>query len=215
MIPVIVVPVLNRFDLLKRCVGSIDYDVEKLIVVNNSGIHEETPYARHVKDAYNYKMPTNLGVAASWNLGIKATPYADGWILLNSDAAFPAGVLEKFYSTCRPDIIQTAGIPAWCCVWVGADVVANVGLFCESFHPAYYEDWDFERRAKRHFVEVVHFEGTIIHDGMSTVRSDNRLRTANKATFLRNKELYEHRLAQNADGAGEWDLKRVRELGWI
>ena len=35
MVPVIIVPVLNRYDLLDRCLQSIDYPVETLIFIDN------------------------------------------------------------------------------------------------------------------------------------------------------------------------------------
>ena len=38
----------------------------------------------------------NLGVAASWNLGIKATPLADWWLICNSDIKFGPGDLAKW-----------------------------------------------------------------------------------------------------------------------
>ncbi len=35
MIPILAIPVLNRGDLLLRCIRSIDYPVGKLVIVNN------------------------------------------------------------------------------------------------------------------------------------------------------------------------------------
>jgi glycosyltransferase involved in cell wall biosynthesis len=43
MVPVIIIPVLNRYDLLERCLQSIDTEVEHLIIIDNGGqstLHE-------------------------------------------------------------------------------------------------------------------------------------------------------------------------------
>lgn len=36
-IPVIVIPVLNRFDLLQKTLDSIDVPVDEVLIINNSG----------------------------------------------------------------------------------------------------------------------------------------------------------------------------------
>ena len=41
MVPVIVIPVLNRYDLLERCIKSIDCEVENLIIIDNGGLIEK------------------------------------------------------------------------------------------------------------------------------------------------------------------------------
>ncbi|NDG20000.1 MAG: glycosyltransferase family 2 protein, partial [Betaproteobacteria bacterium] len=37
MVPVVIIPVLNRYDLLERCIDSLDYPIEKLIIIDNGG----------------------------------------------------------------------------------------------------------------------------------------------------------------------------------
>ena len=101
MVPVIGIPVLNRYDLLERCIRTIDYAVEHLIIIDNGGMIEKDclslPKNSNIENRYILNMPSNLGVATSWNLGIKMTPFAQGWILLNSDAYFERNELQKFY----------------------------------------------------------------------------------------------------------------------
>jgi GT2 family glycosyltransferase len=101
MVPVVIIPVLNRYDLLERCLDSLDFPVDKIIIIDNGGKIEEDCLmmprnSRHGK-TYIMDMPSNLGVATSWNLGIKMTPFASGWVLLNSDAWFLPDQLEKFW----------------------------------------------------------------------------------------------------------------------
>ncbi len=87
MVPVVIVPVLNRYDLLERCLQSIDYPVETLIIIDNGGqstLHEY-PWVidrRYVKNYHVWSMPTNLGVAPSWNIGIKAV-----WLIAHANVS--------------------------------------------------------------------------------------------------------------------------------
>jgi GT2 family glycosyltransferase len=220
MVPVIVVPILNRPDLLDRCLKSIDYPVETLIVIDNGGVYDADMMSwvvdrQIVKNSYVWSFPSNLGVATSWNLGIKSTPFADGWILLNSDAWFEPGQLEAFYKDCEPNnITLNRSMPAWCCAWVGSQVVERVGLFCESFHPAYFEDTDWQERATRINTVMKVSQAGIGHDNSSTIRSDDSLADKNAKSFQANQELYALRWQSGVPDAGHWDLKRRRELGW-
>lgn len=216
LIPVIIVPVLNRYDLLKRAIWSIDHPTETLIIVDNGNRAE--PYHWHTKPGVVYEqvvwhIPTNLGVGPSWNMGIKATPYADGWLLLNSDAWFPREELAYFYSDCKPDnIVKTRS--HWSCVWIGSEVVAKIGLFSECFVPAYFEDNDFEGRAVAAGISIVVSEAVIEHDNSSTINSDPKLREHNAYSFDKNRQLYFERWRDGVPDAGAWDLRRRRELGW-
>ena len=121
MVPVVVIPVLNRYDLLERCIDSLDFPVDKIIIIDNGGKIEQDclvmpRHSRHGK-TYIMDMPSNLGVATSWNLGIKMTPFAAGWILMNSDAWFMPDKLEQFWQSCHPNEIHLTGSPEWACAW--------------------------------------------------------------------------------------------------
>jgi hypothetical protein len=37
MIPVMIIPILNRFDLLQETLNSIDFPIGEILVINNSG----------------------------------------------------------------------------------------------------------------------------------------------------------------------------------
>ena len=220
MVPCIIIPVLNRYDLLERAIRSIDYPVEQLIIVDNGDGYDADMLAwtapwQHVQNWYLWRMPTNLGVAPSWNLGIKATPHAEGWILLNSDAYFEPGQLEAFYKDCEPNnITLNRSMPHWSCAWVGAGVVERVGLFSECYVPAYFEDNDFEKRAERINVVVKVSQAGIGHDNSSTIGSDPSLAEKNAKSFQANQELHQLRWQSGLPDAGHWDLKRRREFGW-
>lgn len=215
-VPVIIIPVLNRYDLLKRAVWSIDYATETLILVDNGDRAETYPWHTKPNTVYEqfvWHFPTNLGVAPSWNIGIKATPYADGWILMNSDAWFLPGHLQAFYGDCRPDnIVKTRS--HWSCVWIGSEVVARIGLFSECYVPAYFEDNDFEGRAVAAGIRLVTSDAEVGHDNSSTIGSDPKLAAKNGYSFDDNRRLHFQRWSDGVPSAGAWDLTRRRELGW-
>ena len=216
MVPVVIIPVLNRYDLLERCLDSLDFPVDKIIIIDNGGKIEEDclvmpRHSRHNK-TYILDMPSNLGVATSWNLGIKMTPFASGWILLNSDAWFMPNKLEQFWEQCYPNEIHLSGSPEWACAWIGSEVVKDVGLFCEAFHPAYFEDNDYERRAVRLGKNIRKSQDIIVHDNSSTLLSDVAYQAKNSATFNSNHELFKLRNARL--DAGQWDLQRRLDLSW-
>ena len=216
MVPVIVIPVLNRYDLLERCISSIDYPVEKIIIIDNGGKIKEDclslPRRSQHQKTYVLDMPSNLGVATSWNLGIKMTPFASGWILLNSDAWFLPNQLQKFHNYCFPNEIHLTGSPKWACAWIGSEVVKDVGLFCEGFHPAYFEDNDYERRAARLNITIRRSQDIIMHDNSSTLLSDASFQAKNSKSFNSNQELFNLRNARL--DAGQWDLQRRLDLSW-
>ena len=216
MVPVVIIPVLNRYDLLERCIDSLDFPVEKIIIIDNGGKIEQDclvmpRHSRHGK-TYFMDMPSNLGVATSWNLGIKMTPFAAGWILMNSDAWFMPNKLEEFWQSCNRNEIHLTGSPEWACAWIGSDVVKDVGLFCEAFHPAYFEDNDYERRAVRLGKNIRKSQDIIVHDNSSTLLSDVAYQAKNSATFNSNLELFKMRNARL--DAGQWDLQRRLDLSW-
>ena len=76
MIPVLIVPVLNRPELLHAMLDSIDHPVDKVVVIDNGDVVKSLPYLEHVERAHLVKSPTNLGVPVSWNLGIRMLPFA-------------------------------------------------------------------------------------------------------------------------------------------
>jgi GT2 family glycosyltransferase len=208
----IIVPVLNRYDLLDRMLESIDYPVERVVVIDNGGRWFGWSESEWVGETVVWRMPSNLGVAPSWNLGIKATPFEDGWLLVNSDAWFAPGTLAELAVNFAPGrIVRTA--EDWACVWVGAGVLEAVGLFSECFVPAYFEDNDYEWRCGLlgFTVEKV---GHVRHDNSSTIMSDSSLMAANNRSFAANNQMFLDRHREGRTEPGEWSLRRRRELGW-
>jgi GT2 family glycosyltransferase len=215
MINTIIIPVLNRYDLLERCVDSIPDAAEHVLIIDNGDTLSEEGYKRERV----LRMPSNLGVATSWNLGIKAYPHEEGWLLLNSDAYFASS--EDWHALdadASVDNIVLAGTPGWCCAWIGAEVVRRVGLFCERYYPAYMEDIDYEQRARRHGISIIKSDARVEHDNSSTVESNPALAVANQRTHAANRAYHQYRWANvEADGLpsdAEWSLSTRRLNEW-
>lgn len=209
-----IVPILTRPELLRRMLGSIDYPVKHLIIVDNGGC---LPIGRqvvgNVQRTSMIHMPANLGVAGSWNLGIKAAPFAEWWLVVNFDAWFPAGSLARFDNKAnRGALTLSGGSPPWCAFAIGDDVVSRVGLFDEALHPAYFEDNDYVRRCEAAGVAVVQSDIPVHHDNSSTLAAGYQAR--NDVTFQSNAAYYRDKVAREDFTAGEWSLARRRDLSW-
>jgi GT2 family glycosyltransferase len=214
VISALVVPVLNRPDLLQRMLASIDHPVEHLAIIDNG--HVLPPgkqVVENVQRTHVITMPWNLGVAGSWNLGIKSLPFAPWWLIVNSDAHFPPGSLARMEQAARPDaLVMSAASPRWACFALGEDVVRRVGLFDEALHPAYFEDNDYTRRCEAAGVPIVHTGIPVHHDNSSTLAGGYQ--RANDRSFPANHAYYADKVARGDLSAGEWSLDRRRDLSW-
>lgn len=213
MIPVLGVPTLSRHDLCDRMLASIDYPVQDLIVIDNAP-NEWTPTKPElVERIHHVRLPSNLGVAGSWNLIIKSSPFASAWLIVNDDIVFEPGALANVAYNLRSDALQFLDVkPRWAGFLIGEDVVKRVGLFCELFVPAYFEDNDFERRADACDIERIQLPARADHDNSSTLKSGYDIQ--NHKSFKVNHETHEARTAGNVMTGGEWDLNLRRELSW-
>ena len=217
MIPVLIVPVLANADRLFEMLRTIDHEIGTLVVIDNGEVvsrHRLTEVSWvHVKHRYLWRMPANLGVASSWNLGIKATPFAPWWLIANFDVLWPAGSLARFAAEAGPDrLLLSGGAPPWCAFAIGEQIVSRVGLFDEGLHPAYWEDIDYRRRCDAHDVQVVESNIEVIHSNSSTLAAGYYHR--NLDTFGPNADRAAQRAAQGDLTSGEWSLEARRALSW-
>jgi GT2 family glycosyltransferase len=214
VIPALIVPVLNRPDLLDRLLASIHYEVADLLVIDNGNVVKSLPHIPGVHRSHLIKSPTNLGVPASWNLGIKMLPFATYWMVVNSDAYFPRTSMNRLAAAYRYDALVLSGAsPPWACFMVGQQVVSKVGLFDEGIYPAYFEDNDYERRCTYAGFPVVHSGIAIGHDNSSTI-GEAKYREANGRTFGPNHDYYTDKVRRGDFSEGRWSLATRRELSW-
>lgn len=214
MIPVMVVPILTRPELLDEMLDSVDYPVGTLVVIDNGhALPGDFAHRDWALSAYVLRMPSNLGVATSWNLGIKATPHAPWWLIANFDVTWPAGSLAQYDTEDASQVLRLAhASPPWCAFSIGQDVVHQVGLFDEFIHPAYGEDLDYERRCEAAGVPVVQSGIPVDHRNSSTI--DGAYRAANDRTYMANIKYHAAKEYRGDLSEGRWSLKRRRELSW-
>ena len=231
MIPVLIVPVLNRPELLEQMLASIDHQVEKVVVIDNGDVVDPLIGGRHL---YPFRVRViapghNLGVAASWNLGIKATPLAPWWCIVNSDLTFGPGDLARLDESVNPQanaVYYSLGMAAF---GVTYHAIKAVGFWDEAIHPAYDEDIDWQRRARLVGTLEVETGFTGSHVGSATIHSDPVLRMLNGRTHAANDIYYAAKWGGPKQGGetystpfnrgghvGDWrpDIERLRTQAW-
>jgi GT2 family glycosyltransferase len=104
--------------------------------------------------------------------------------------------------------------PHWQAFALGYEAVKRVGLADEAFFPAFWEDKDWERRAKHAGVKVVHIDVPMTHDNSSTLQSDPHFIAKNSNTFSNNQTHYSNKVSNNDFSAGSWSVERRRLNGW-
>lgn len=215
MIPVLAVPILTRPDLLERMVASIDYPIGRLVVIDNGDCTNYFPLAKNpnVPVISIVRLPANLGVAGSWNLAIKATPFAPYWLIANFDIEWPSGSLARFAEEADPrKLVLSGGAPPWCAFAIGEALVAEVGLFDESLHPAYFEDDDYKRRVDAAGYPIVLSGIPVEHRNSSTLAAGYGEK--NVRTFDSNGAYFAAKLARDDYSEGRFSLRRRRENSW-
>jgi GT2 family glycosyltransferase len=213
MLENLIVPVLNRYDLLQRMLDSVDVPVEHLLVIDNGEGTDALRFSDKFAKVTHLQMPANLGVGGSWNLGIKSFPYAQRWFIASNDVAFVPGALELLSKARRDEITLTEDAPHWQCFALGDEAVSSIGLFDEcGFFPAYFEDNDYMRRAGFVGVNIRKVDIPQWHDNSSTIKAGYE--SKNAKTFLNNQTYYQAKVVNNDYTAGTWSLDIRRENGW-
>jgi GT2 family glycosyltransferase len=213
MLENLIVPVLNRYDLLQRMLDSVDIEVAHLLIIDNGLGTDTLELSDKFAKVTNLRMPANLGVAGSWNLGIKSFPYAHRWFIVSNDVVFRPGALEKLATARRDEITLTADAPNWQAFALGDAAVTDLGLFDEcGFYPAYFEDNDYMRRAQFAGVNIRKLDLDLTHDNSSTIKAGYQ--SKNDKTFFANQRLYQAKVDSNDYTAGTYSLDIRRENGW-
>jgi GT2 family glycosyltransferase len=218
MLSNLIVPTLTRYDLLEEMVNSIDYPVGHLLIIDNGGRAGEP--VRYQTDQIGrvtvLSLPSNLGVAGSWNLGVKLLPHERVWHFTSDDVVFQPGGLANLAKAKPGELTLSRDWPHWHTFALGEDIVRRVGLFDERLYPAYFEDNDYTARCAMAGIDTAITLQDIYatHRNSSTLKSDESFRAANTRTFQANSELYQRKLRQ-ADSSWSWDLDRRRAGEWL
>jgi len=186
--PFIGIPVLNRLDLLERCLGSVDLASEVVVINNNavdaafrSGLHQLG--ARF--SAVVFDQERNLGVSASWNL-LARTAFDRGcdWLFIGSNDTVlrPDSLAKTAAMAGREPEVGVWHIHAWNFFLIRRTTIERVGQFDENFYPAYKEDQDYSYRCILAGVERADVPGAgADHVGSATVNSNECYRILSTA----------------------------------
>lgn len=210
-IPALIVPILNRYDLLEDMLNSINYPIDNILIVDNGGEFKTN------RDIKVLNMPANLGLSASWNLGIKCFPHAKYWLFASADTRWSETALQEIDSMSGSDKLILTN-DAYGCFSVGENVVEKVGLFDEYFYPIYFEDNDFHERVARFCPEntiVSTSIQTAPEVGSQTINSDDKLKNKNHETFVKNQDYYKYKQVTNFEQPKPWSLSRRRDHEWL
>jgi GT2 family glycosyltransferase len=213
MIPVLGFAVYSQFSKADRLLDSIDYPVENLVIVDNSGAKAWKPKKPDsVVNLWFIQVPFGLGLVGAWNLVIKSTPYAPYWILVNDDAWFEAGALETISKEADPEAINFVDIiPDWSCVVFGEGAIAKAGLYDERFYPLYFDDNDLDRRMEKAGVRIQRIEAKVYHDNSSSLKGKSE---QNNRSYAANQNLMNKKIQEEDFSPGYWDLEIRRANRW-
>lgn len=210
MIPVVGFATVSRFDLADRLLGSIDYPVEHLVIVDNSGKASWNPIKPDfVVNMWVIRVPYGLGLVGAWNLIVKSTPYAPYWVLINDDAWFHPGSLARIEAEVDTEALNFLGItPEWSAPVFGEGMIRKVGLYDEKFYPLYFDDNDLERRVVAAGVPIKRHAIPVGHDNSSSLDPEK-----NVQSYQANSKLFMKKSAEN-DNSWYWDLDVRRANRW-
>jgi GT2 family glycosyltransferase len=215
MLPNLIIPVLNRYDLLQRMFDSIDMKIAHLVVIDNGDNLDKITFPKLAKNVHYIPLPGNLGVAGSWNLGIKVLPHHDRWFFGSNDIILAPGDLMMLADAKPDELTLTESFPSWQLFAVGEEVIRNVGLFDENFYPAYFEDNDFLRRVRAKNIPVTQLPLQVQHDNSSTLKSSVQFQEHNSRTFQDNQNHFLKKKIREDFSPGHWSLTRRRRNEWL
>jgi GT2 family glycosyltransferase len=218
VIPILSVPVLNRYDLLDASLDAVDFPVGEILIINNgSEIYQPKRKDLNVRVL---NLPSNLGISASWNLAIKLYPHESFWVFASADTVWRPGGLKKLFNTSGKSRLVTTH-RGFCVFSLGEDLVRGVGLFDEYFYPYLFEDSDYAERVriykKNNNAEMMDVDDVFdktIGDG-TTVSSDYKIKEKYVETSKKNKNYFDLKVSQNFKKTGEWNMDVRRSQEWL
>lgn len=215
MLPNLIIPVLNRYDLLQRMLDTVDMKISQLVIIDNGNSMTDMRFPSGAQNVHVIPIPANLGVAGSWNLGVKSLPHHDRWFFASNDIMLAPGDLANLANANNDEVTLTATEPHWQLFAVGEEVIRKVGLFDEGFHPAYFEDNDYERRVQHFGFGIRKIDLGVQHDNSSTIRSSAQFSSRNNQTFVDNRDHFQGKIARKDFSPGFWSLTRRRRNEWL
>lgn len=215
VLPNLIIPVFGRYDLLQRTLDTIDTKVGNLVIVDNGAGVTALQFPEKVRNIHYIPLPANLGLAGSWNLGIKSLPHNDRWFFLSSDLMLAPGDLDKMAKSQTNELTLADSEPFFQMFCVGEEVVRHVGLFDESFFPTHHEDRDYLRRTRHNGFEVRHIELGATYDMSVASRVTQVRQDVADRVYRDNLEYHQAKIRSKDHSAGYWSLTRRRRNEWL
>jgi GT2 family glycosyltransferase len=207
MIPNIVVASFGNYANLQRLVSSIDYPVAQLLIVDNANLIDQLRVPHCVEDMVVLTMPANLGLAGSWNLGVKSFPHDPWWMFLDENLELKPGQLERLANNSEAGkFVAAEEFPNFHAFTIGEEIIMRVGLFDESLFDMELIGDEYEWRAGREGfpLEVMDIRASFL-PGLEEV--ENFMLWEAGEVYMLSKMHHDDRQA------GQWSLLRRRLNG--
>jgi GT2 family glycosyltransferase len=220
-IPVLIYPVINRFDLLEKSLQSIDHPIDEILIINNSADDNNTLGLKEKFPHLNLRilnLPSNLGCSGSWNLGIKLYPHAKYWMFGSADTSANPGTFREFAGHSKKDRAVFISGVQFSLFSIGEDIVDKTGLFDEYIYPAYFEDEDYTDRFYIDGFKIHILENASADTGgvSQTIKSNEKFQSLNDNTTHEANRIYFNNKKQTGDYTPKgWDLQRRRRNEWL
>lgn len=148
---VLFVPTLGLdVSLITRLADSIDFPVRFKVAWNNGNPGALDAFQEAHKDWMVHDVGVNRGVAGSWNDCANRFAGEASWLIMNDDAWFLPGYLQKICACADKNptapMIHLNSSNAYYCFVRTAQGLKDFGAFDENLWPAYYEDCDMRVR---------------------------------------------------------------------
>lgn len=148
------IPVVNRFDLLKKVLKGCTHWNAEILIINNSCNNSLTRAMESFANTNGCEIISNkqnIGVAASWNLIIKeGLQRGYEQIVISSDDTLIEDSSIKYIEKIKfsqNDVIWHLNV--WNLFIIHRSAIDKVGWFDENYYPAYYEDVDYSYRCDK------------------------------------------------------------------
>jgi hypothetical protein len=191
---------------MRRMLGSVDHDVQRLYVIDNGGVVKPDD-VKHFRanDVHIADPGYNMGVGPAWNFIIKANINADWWLISSVDMVFERGCLSRLVD----DMESHAGVPHLARIVIGHDrawghhfgafamnpeCVDTVGWFDENIQPIYYEDTDYiarMERSRKHGFTLSDIDSESTHSSQESWKDNSHNSVGNKRSWDINRDYFD------------------------
>ncbi len=218
------VPIVNGPDRLEALLASLDVPVDILALVDHSGgpgpvrellnrlESEGVPNVARVRVARPFG---NAGVAKAWNAILQGFPSVPFALIANHDVVFAPGALAQALAAldpAQPQWLPLLSRPAAFSAFLITSLAWNrIGLFDESFVPAYWEDTDYRDRLEadpsvQRIEQGPWLEAMDVANpqNSASLADDPQLARTNEVSFALNRLWYFSRRRLQGDRRGAW-----------